>query len=1097
MPVELPSGVGLTYTQQYRRCGKPSCRLCADGGRGHGPYWYAYWREEGRIRSRYLGKLPPPGVTIPRAEQPEPSTLAVVASSTRSSLQVRTLGSFAIRRGEKPLAVERWERQKIGALFKWLLSAPGHLLARDEVVERFWPDGRPEQGMANLRLLVHRLRKALDGAEGGESALRYDGEVLALLPSEAAAGWLDTERFAVAARAAMAGREAAACRAALALYTGDYLPGDAYEEWAVERREELRRQRIAVLLHLAQLSATAGEGEEAAACLHSVLTLDRCHEPAALELMRFYAGVGRPGQSLRIYRRFTEALREDLDLEPEKETRMLARALASRQAAAPAAPVPETAPNNLPAPLTSFIGRRRELVSLRVLLRPAAEVGARETDDAMPPTRLVTLTGPGGSGKTRLALRLADWLLDEPGIYPDGIWLADLASLADPALVPKRVARALDIQEEAACPLTETLMKHLANKRLLLLLDNCEHLLDGCAALTHTLLASCPGLRILATSRAALGVPGEQPWPVPPLSLPAADAAGPVGHLLESEAARLFLERARIHRPDLTVTEVNARTIARICRQIEGIPLALELAAARMNVLSLEQIAARLDESFRLLTGGPRTAPTRQRTLRATLDWSYNLLSEPERILLRRLAVFAGGCDLDAAEAVCGGEGLAEDEVLDLLTGLIRQSLAWVDETAAAARYRLLETVRQYGQTHLTASGEFSALERRHTTFYLGVVEAAEPALTGAEQAEWLARLDREHDNLRAVLHRAREQGDSLVGLRVAGALWRFWFTRGYLSEGRLWLAVALNLPASTATDLTLMRAKALNGAGSLAYYQGDYAEALAHYEQALALYRALGNTRGVAALLGNVGLVVKEQGDYDQAARLYEDSLATYRDLEDTRGMANALNNLGIVAGDQGDYGRATALHEESLALKRTLGDSRGIVTSLNNLGAIAIDQGDYARAKVLHEESLALARVLDNRRSTVVSLHNLARIAHAQGLDAQAVDLYRQCLTLCRPLGDRISLAQALEGLASCACPRQEFHRAARLYGAAERLREAASVPARPLAAGDRSSYDRDQALVRSALGVAAVTAAWAEGRALTVDQAVELALGTPAAV
>ncbi|HWE61610.1 MAG TPA: DUF6788 family protein, partial [Chloroflexota bacterium] len=479
----MPEGLLPTYTQQYRRCGKAACPLCAAGGRGHGPYWYAYWREGGRTRSRYLGKRLPAGAATPHLSQAEPSA-AHGTQPTRPDLRVQTLDGFAVWRGEVRLPAERWERQKVGALCKWLLGAPGHRLTRDAVVERFWPEGTLEQGTANLRVLVHRLRKALDGTEGDESYVQYDGEIVALPPDKGQQGsWLDADGFASAAHAALAGRDAAACRAALALYTGEYLPGDAYEEWALERREQLQQQRIALLLHQATLCAADGEIEAAVGCLRAVLAADRCHEAAALALMRLHTAAGQPAQALRIYRRLAEALRQELDLEPEEETGRLYHALLAQQAVVrPIAPAEPGPPRNLPAPLTSFIGRRHALTAIHNLLTVDA------TSVEVAPCRLLTLTGLGGAGKTRLALQVADGLLDEPGHYPDGVWLVELAALADPMLVPAAVSGILGVREQPDISLLESIIAFLQPKRVLLVLDNCEHLIDACATLVTAVL---------------------------------------------------------------------------------------------------------------------------------------------------------------------------------------------------------------------------------------------------------------------------------------------------------------------------------------------------------------------------------------------------------------------------------------------------------------------------------------------------------------------------------------------------------------------------------------------------------------------------------
>lgn len=1035
------------YTQQYRRCGKPSCPLCAAGSRGHGPYWYAYWREDGRARSRYMGKQRPPGAApdgeaappcdratpLPPPNAPDwgPQPPAVVVPVVRPHveacasaipapppLRACTLGGFALWRDGVPLATGRWERTKAGALLKWLLGAPGHRLSRDEVAERFWPEGTPERGMANLRVLVHRLRGALGDARGGEGGcLRYNGEVLTLRPGTASeGGWLDADAFALAAQAALARQDAAGCRVALALYAGDYLPGDAYAEWAVGRREELSQQRLAVLLRLAALCTGSGEAEEAGRCLGSVLAAEPCHEEAAMALMRLHAAEGRPGQALRVYRRFAEALREDLALEPEAPMQALARALAARQPAAPAIALPDLVRNNLPAPLTSFIGRRRELANLRALLQPAYATGAATAGDGAPTCRLLTLTGPGGAGKTRMALQLADDLLDQPGSYPDGVWLVELAGLIDPTLVPATVALALGIREETTRPLAETLAAHLAPKRLLLLIDNCEHLLDACAALAAVLLPACSGLQVLATSRAALGVAGERPWPVPALSLPEAEETT-AGGLLEAEAARLFLDRARIHRPDLAVSGANAAAVARICRQLEGMPLALELAAARVSVLGLSQIADRLCESFGLLTDGPRTAPRRQRTLRATLDWSYELLTEPEQALLRRLAVFAGGCTLEAAEAVCAGERIVAEELLNLLGGLVRHSLVQMEDGAGAARYRLLETVRQYGRERQAEAGEQATLGRRHAAWCVALAEEAEPALTGAEQAEWLARLEREHDNLRAALHWARQNSPPSgtndqaleTGLRLVGALRRFWHTRGHLTEGRRWLATLLALPCPATSPAWAAQAKALLGAGLLAYYQGDLEQAAARNAESLARYREQGDAQGCAQALHGLGNALLGQGDIDRAADLYTQSLELRRAEGDAWGISSLLNSLGVLEENRSAFERATALFEESLTLKRQLRDTHGVAVILHNLACMASRRGDYPRAAALYEEALALADPADSQ-GRAGTLANLADVAWHQGDRERAAALRDQCLALFRQLDDQDGIAQCL---------------------------------------------------------------------------------------
>ncbi len=434
----------------------------------------------------------------------------------------------------------------------------------------------------------------------------------------------------------------------------------------------------------------------------------------------------------------------------------------------------ETCPNNLPIQLSSFIGRERAIAELKGLLST---------------TRLLTLTGAGGSGKTRLALQMATNLLAD---FEHGVWWVELAALTDPTLVPQQVASSLGISEQPGRQLMDTLSDALQPKKLLLVLDNCEHLIAACAQLVETLLRSCADLRILTTSREAFTIPGETIWPVPSLGVPDAYHLPPREGLVKYEAVHLFIERAVSVLPTFRLTQENASALAQVCRRLDGLPLAIELAAARVKVLSVEQIAARLDDSYRLLAGGSRTALPRQQTLQATIDWSHHLLSEKERILFRRLSVFMGGFTLEAAEAVCAGNGIEQDEVLDLLSHLIDKSLVAVAQRSGEARYRLLETIRQYGQDKLQEFGEAANLRRNHCDWYVGLSERAESEILGARQGSWFDRLEVEHDNLRAALGWSLEQKEAETAARMGAAIWRFWLLRGYMSEGRRWLERAL-----------------------------------------------------------------------------------------------------------------------------------------------------------------------------------------------------------------------------------------------------------------------------------------------------------------
>ncbi|MBI3974619.1 MAG: tetratricopeptide repeat protein [Chloroflexi bacterium] len=718
-------------------------------------------------------------------------------------------------------------------------------------------------------------------------------------------------------------------------------------------------------------------------------------------------------------------------------------AAASSETPAPALPPPSPRslpPHYLPAALTRFVGRERELVELRHLL---TEAPAR--------TRLLTLTGPGGAGKTRLAVEVARAVLP---MYPDGVWLVEMAALADPALVPQAVAAVLGVREQPGQPLPDTLAAALAPKRLLLVLDNCEHLVAACASLAERLLRACPHLRLLATSRAPMGSEGETTRPVPPLATPDLypdqDDAVPPEQLLAYDAVQLFVDRAVAARPDFALTAENARAIGQICHRLDGLPLALELAAARVPVLTPAQIAARLDDRFRLLTGGRRTALPRQQTLRATLDWSHASLAPAEQSLFRRLAVFAGGWTLEAAEAVCAdaaagavaadatdrtdaagaacpSEGVAAAEVLDLLARLVEKSLVVVDARGSEARFRLLETVRAYAAERLGEAGEAARLRARHATWYLAVAEQAESGLRGQGQEAWLGRLEREHDNFRAALAWSLEGGEAETGTRLAAALWHFWAVHGHFAEGRRWLERALQ---ANGRATARHRARALNGAGNLAWYQGDLAVARAHHEACLALRRELGDQQGIAASLNNLGLVARAQGDYASARAHHEESLALRRRLGDRWSIASSLNNLGLVAKGLGDHTLARAYYEESLALSRELGNKHITSAALNNLGIIARVQGDHALARAYFDESLALRQELEDRWGIASALGSLGQLAADQGDHTAARSLVEESLALFREVGNKQGIADALNRLGEVARCRGDYSRAAEHY-------------------------------------------------------------------
>jgi serine/threonine-protein kinase PknK len=665
--------------------------------------------------------------------------------------------------------------------------------------------------------------------------------------------------------------------------------------------------------------------------------------------------------------------------------------------------------------------------------------------------RLLTLTGPGGSGKTRLALAVAAEVVAEVEDYEDGAWLVELGPLSDPDLVARAAASVLGVREEPGRPLVETLCGHLEAKELLLILDNCEHLVEASASLAAALLGRCPKLRVLATSRETLRVPGEAVFAVPPLSLPdprrPPDADGLSGY----EAARLFAERARAAGRGFSLSEDSAMAVAQICHRLDGIPLAIELAAARTRALSVEQISERLKESFSVLSGGGRTATARHGTLRATMDWSHELLPEGEKGVFGRLSVFAGGFTLEAAEAVCAGEGIEEGAgVLEPLGSLVDKSLVLVTEQEREVRYRLLETVRQYAREKLEESGETNQVGGRHALFFLGLAEEAAPQLKGGRQAAWLGRLETEHDNLRAAMRFLLEEGEVESAARLAWALWLFWWYHGHHAEGRRF------------ADEILARG-------------GDLPQDL------------LAKTFWTRAMM-SYGLE-----SIERMKHLFEESAAHFRRAGDGFGRGIATSGVGVAALQQGDTERAMALFEEALKLVREAGDEWGISNVLANLGMACLGGGDHEGAGRHFEESLAISREIGDRLSGYLSLYNLALWWRARGDNERAAQLYAEGLTLAGEVGDEANAAYCLEGLAGLIAETGEPERAARLFGASEALLEAVGAPLYAQVP-DRASMERAADALRSRLGETDFEALWGEGRAMTLEQAVECALEPP---
>jgi predicted ATPase/DNA-binding SARP family transcriptional activator len=976
--------------------------------------------------------------------------------------RVYLLGVFRIERRAQTIHLPT---RKVESLLAYLALFP-EAHSREKLAALFWGDFTDEQARLSLRVALSTLRKEL-----GDDFLLTDRETVQINPDFPL--WVDAQEFKDEGGTLRVKDESSFILppSSLILYTGDLLP-DFYDDWVAPERERLRTLYLDALLRLVQHARTEGKYARAIELAQRVLAAERANEKAHQHLMVCYATMGNRAAALKQYEDCVRALRDELGVAPSAETTALCARIQTQAAAAKS---PEAAFTNLPVPLSSFVGREREQRELRELLGTS---------------RLVTLTGAGGCGKTRLAIRVATELAAADR-FQHGVWWVDLAALNDPALVTQAVATVFNLGEAQGAALLSALTNYLRAKELLLVMDNCEHLLGACAQLIGTLLSACPRLRVLATSREVLNISGETAWRVPSLAVPDIVMLPPLAQLRQYDAIQLFVERATAVAANWRLVE-NAAPAAQVCARLDGIPLAIELATARLKVLSAQEIAARLDDRFNLLTGGSRSALPRHQTLRATMDWSYDLLSDAERSLLRRLSVFASGFSLEAVEAVCAGEqgGRGAGEIspllpcspaplLDLLTSLIDKSLLVIETRDTATRYRLLETVRQYAREKLAAANESAIYARRHRDWFLQVAEQADPKVRSREQIEWCARLELDMENFRAALTWSLEQterADAESALRLAGVLWWFWLIRGYWNEARTWFERTLGHCA-----ISPARALPLIALGVMEYFVGKQNNSAALFAEGFALYREQGDKRGIAfaaSLLGSTG------HDPAKSSALFDEARATAQELNDAWLAARTDIGQGMFYAFQGEPARAGAFFESALVHARVAGDRWFIRNSLDYLGTAAFDLGDDDRAATLFAESLEVSRELGNKNGVALQLTKLGRVALRRRDYRQARALFAQALALRREMGNPRGVLECLWAFSAVAAAEQQSKRAARLLGAASALREMAS-------AKDRRAYEDDVSAQRAQLGDVAFDKAWAEGHAMSLEQAVEYAL------
>ena len=977
-------------------------------------------------------------------------------------IELRTLGRVALRGGDGADVDAVVHQPKRLALLVYLAVAqPRGFHRRDSLLALLWPDLAEKRARNSLNKTLHFLRSHL-----GTDVLQSRGNVDVGIDPEAL--WCDAAAFEAAF-------EAGRPDDAVELYGGPFLEGfhvseaPDFEHWLDRQRERFELHYAAALEQLAVKAAERGDRNASVELWRRLVDLDPSSSRAVIGLMEALEENGERAAALALAEEFAALLRTEFEAEPDIEVEAFAERL--RQAPRPLPPREEHAPRQLPWQPTPLVGRAGETAALRRLIED-------------PSIRLVTLTGPGGVGKTRLAIHVAGEIAAR---FPDGVFFVNLGTLRDAGLVDVTIARTVGVAQETGADVMGTLLSHFGRRRCLLVLDGFETV-QPAADMVATLLGGTEALKVLVTSRAVLQLRGERVFPVPPLHAPDPNAMPEVPELLEYGAIDLFVQRARAVDPAFELTDENRRAVAGICAGLDGLPLAIELAAARVRLLEPSMILSRLDQRFVFLRGGPRDLPERQQTLRRTFDWSYDLLAEPQRRLFRHLCVFVGGCSLEAVRVVCYPEPEGEDAVLDELAALVDNSLLrQVPAADDEPRFEMLDTIHEYGRQLLVEAGELATLQRAHAVYFLGLAERAESGLATDRQGYWLDRLEPEFANIQAVLDWALEWGEVEIAVRLGSALWWFLWLRGHFSEMRWRLDQALArrslLPAPLQANLLVAR-------GAIASMDGEHGRAMTLYQEALGAEREHLGVHQVTQVLRSMAFALSRRGEYERAIELLDESLALGRDLDSQADVTAALRGLAKMALHVRDYQRAEELYGQALDMSRSHGDRNGLAWALYGLSEVARHTGDFDRASSLLDRGLAVCRELDSKPGLAYLRLASAHVARYQGDLEEARRRYQEALNLLVELGNRRRAAICLLGLAALDVREGALERALILMGAVDPMSEAGEIRLAPV---DQAEYERAVVEIRSLMDDSGIERLRRTGREMNFEQVLELAFST----